>query len=122
MKVLTVRQPYAQAIVEGDKTVEVRSRPTRHRGPLAIHAAARPEPCLREFCGGMPLGTVIGTVTVIDCRPLTGADLAAALLPDDFPTDGMWAWCLSEPLRVRPLPRRGQLGLWHVDDDELTYL
>jgi len=38
MKALTVRQPWAQAIAEGLKTVEVRSRPIRYRGLLAIHA------------------------------------------------------------------------------------
>jgi hypothetical protein len=39
MKALSVCQPWAWAIVSGLKTVENRSRPTRHRGLLVIHAS-----------------------------------------------------------------------------------
>jgi hypothetical protein len=39
MKALSVCQPWAWAIVHGIKTIENRSRPTRHRGPLVIHAS-----------------------------------------------------------------------------------
>lgn len=42
MKAITVRQPWAECIARGVKLVENRSRPTTHRGPLAIHAGARP--------------------------------------------------------------------------------
>jgi hypothetical protein len=38
MKVLTVRQPYAAAIMARLKTVEYRAWYTRHRGVLLIHA------------------------------------------------------------------------------------
>ena len=37
-KILTVRQPWAWAIAHGGKTTENRSQPTRHRGPVLIHA------------------------------------------------------------------------------------
>jgi hypothetical protein len=37
-RAITVRQPWAWAIAEGGKLVENRSRGTRHRGPLLIHA------------------------------------------------------------------------------------
>src|SRR5262249_14891229 len=40
MFALTVRQPYASLLVLGFKEFECRSWPTRHRGPLLIHAAA----------------------------------------------------------------------------------
>lgn len=40
MKAITVRQPWAWAIATGAKTVENRTRGTRYRGPLAIHAGA----------------------------------------------------------------------------------
>lgn len=44
MKALTVRQPWAWAIIHGGKDVENRSRNIvgSYRGPLAIHAALRP--------------------------------------------------------------------------------
>lgn len=39
IKVLAVRQPYASLIVEGLKTIEVRSRPTNIRERVAIYAS-----------------------------------------------------------------------------------
>jgi len=41
IKALTIRQPWAFAILNLGKDVENRSWRTRHRGPLLIHAAAR---------------------------------------------------------------------------------
>jgi hypothetical protein len=38
VRALTIKQPWAFAIAEGFKTVENRSKPTRYRGALAIHA------------------------------------------------------------------------------------
>lgn len=38
MKALTVRQPHAQLISLGVKTIETRSKPTKYRGELLIHA------------------------------------------------------------------------------------
>ena len=127
MRTLTVRQPYAHMIVIDDddgeyKSIEVRSRPTRHRGPLAIHAAAKPEPSLADLCEGVTFGAVIGTVDLYHCRPLTTADLDAACLPDDFDPEGLWAWCLRDPRPCKPLPCKGKLGLWQTDDSEIVYL
>jgi len=39
VKAITVRQPWAQLIAEGVKTIEWRTRPTSYRGPILIHAA-----------------------------------------------------------------------------------
>lgn len=41
MKAITIWQPYAAAIAVGLKRYETRSWATKHRGPLAIHAAAK---------------------------------------------------------------------------------
>ena len=39
IRVLAVRQPWASLIVEGLKTIEVRSRPTKIRGKILIYAS-----------------------------------------------------------------------------------
>ncbi len=41
MKALSVRQPFAWAIVHGGKDVENRSWATSYRGPVLIHAGMR---------------------------------------------------------------------------------
>jgi hypothetical protein len=40
MRVLTVRQPWAWAIIHGGKTIENRTAAWSYRGPVAIHAGA----------------------------------------------------------------------------------
>ncbi len=46
MKALSLHQPWASLIAEGVKTIETRSRATRYRGPLAIHAAKHRPPLM----------------------------------------------------------------------------
>lgn len=41
MKAISLWQPWASLIAEGEKCTETRSWPTSHTGPLAIHAALR---------------------------------------------------------------------------------
>jgi len=123
MKALTVRQPYAEAIAAGDKTIEVRSRPTKHRGALAIHAAKSiASGYSREECEGLPLGSVVCVVEVIDCRPLSRADLGKARVSEGFRTQGKFAWVLESPRRVVPFATRGQLNLWNLPDDSIEYV
>lgn len=51
MKALTLWQPWASLVARGEKTIETRSWPTDYRGPLAIHAAARPMRDARDCHG-----------------------------------------------------------------------
>lgn len=125
MKALSVRQPWAQLIADGEKTVEVRSRDTRHRGPLAIHASAKPDTGMAAECKGLLFGVVVCIVDVVDSRPLTLADVDPALLPDDWTRsecDGLFAWVLANPRLVEPVAAKGKLNFWHLEDREITYL
>lgn len=121
MKALTVRQPYATWIVKGIKTVEVRSRAIAHRGPLAIHAATTPAPGFEWEPGSeleFPRGVVIGTVKLVECRPLAMCDVDGAILPADWKAwecEGLFAWVLEAPELVNPFPAKGKLNLWEVD-------
>ena len=42
MKAISIRQPYANQILSGAKTIEVRSWPTKHRGDILIAVSASP--------------------------------------------------------------------------------
>lgn len=112
-------------IAIGAKRIETRSWPTRHRGPLAIHAAKRWDAELRSVCsaapfhdaltaGGypppydLPRGCVVATCELIACvrtEELTTPGVAPRpQLPHerDFGNyePGRWAWILAD---VRPL-------------------
>lgn len=49
MKAITVWQPWGTCLALGLKKNETRSWPTHYRGPIAIHAAAKNDPTLREL-------------------------------------------------------------------------
>jgi ASCH domain len=118
MKALSVCQPWAWAIVTGLKTVENRSRPTRHRGPLLIHASRSRRYLGEDFADLLPglppadwldFGALVGMVEVVGCVP------AEEVGDDPFAT-GPWCWLLRDARRVCPHPFKGQVGLFHVSD------
>lgn len=113
LKAITVRQPWANAILLG-KDVENRSRYFSHRGPLLIHAAKKvDESALTDpRILALPpkeliLGQLIGVVTVLDCVRTSDSPWADA---------NGWKLLLTNarPLRL-PVPWRGQLSLFDVD-------
>ena len=122
MKALTIRQPWAWAFFHARpvKDVENRSRNTRHRGPLAIHSAAKCSPAYYEAAAAeikritgkrpppleeLPLGQVLGTVNVVDCvrdsySPWAQRDMAH--------------WQVENPQPCEPFPAKGQQTLFEV--------
>lgn len=105
MKAISIRQPYANQIASGRKTIEVRSWPTRHRGDILICVSASPkiEPC----------GVALCIANLVDCRPMTRTDENPAL--SKLPAEGAWAWVLSDVRLIAPFPVRGRLGIYELD-------
>lgn len=74
-KALSIKQPWAWAIIEGFKDVENRSWPTSYRGPLFIHAGLKEAPLgwlalEREgidFLCEVEKGGIIGVVDLVAC-------------------------------------------------------
>lgn len=125
MKALTVRQPYAWAIAAGHKPVENRTRPTTHRGPLAIHAgvAWHPAGADDERVNALPRrpadelwtarGGVLAVADLVDCHQEAGGCCAP------WGDPGAWHWVLAAPRPLAELvPATGRLGLWDIDLDD----
>jgi len=122
-RALSVRQPWAQLIVQGAKDVENRSRSTRHRGRLYIHAATRLAcvPSARELLvkahfpegiSDLPRGAVIGTVDLIGCYP-HGPDCVICRVSPWASEHYTWHWVLAHPVQFdAPAPMLGQMGVW----------
>jgi hypothetical protein len=74
-KAISIKQPWAWAIIEGLKRVENRSWPTNYRGPLLIHAGLNEDHLGWlaldrmgiEFPDEVERGGIIGMVDLIDC-------------------------------------------------------
>lgn len=104
MKALSVKQPWANLIASGRKTIETRTWATEYRGEILIASTKHPDID--------PAGYAIAIVTLADCRPMTRHDEAAAHCPL-YPQ--AVAWVLQDIRRITPFPVRGALGLFDVD-------
>ena len=121
VKALTIRQPWAWAVIHGGKDVENRWWRTTYRGALLIHAAqtADPDPAAPAAvlwtmadpgAFGQPRtafrarGAIIGFVHLADVLTDSRSRWAAV---------GRYHWVLEFPSPVDPpLPCPGRPGLW----------
>lgn len=129
IKALSVRQPWASAIMAGLKMAENRSWTVNYRGPLLIHAAMRPaapetiSPEASELLAplgdfaALPHGVALGWVELTDIvtperwRSLWGASPLVT---------GPWCWRLERPtLLARQVDCPGRQKLFSVPADLL---
>jgi hypothetical protein len=109
LKAITVHQPWAGAIVRGEKRVENRTWPIQFRGRLLIHAGASGE--------GEPKRAILGSVQVVDCVRLDPkssewADYEPWILPNH------WHWLLADAKQFQqPVKCSGRQGLWSPSED-----
>lgn len=104
MKALSVKQPWANLIASGVKTIETRVWATDFRGDVLIASSKQPRIA--------PAGCAAAVVELTDCRPMTLSDEAAAMCPI---YDDVVAWVLRNISAIKPFPVRGQLGPFEVD-------
>lgn len=107
MKAISVRQPWASMIADGEKTIETRTWSTNYRGDLLIVSSRKPA------IAGLPTGQGLCIVRLFDCRPMTKEDEPAAGCEL---YEWAWAWDLENLRTIEPFEVRGQLGLYEVDD------
>ena len=106
LRALSVRQPWAELILRGHKTVEYRSQATHVRGRVYLYASlSKPDPAdalsvapLALCLDDLPRGVIVGTVELVGCE-----------LGDDG-----YEWQLAHPQRLdTPLtPREQPQAVW----------
>jgi hypothetical protein len=137
MRILTVRQPWAWAIIHGGKNVEnrVRNIAGDYRGPVAIHAAQANDVeawaklgRLSLFSYGLALdaresligGAIIGVVDLVDVhRPLWDNSCDGERVCSPWAEVDGWPHhlVLATPRALaEPITYRGALGLRRLDD------
>lgn len=72
MKALTIKQPWATLIMQGDKRFEFRSWQTKYRGDLLIHAGKGIDKeamkrLAKYLPAELPYGKILGKVKLVDC-------------------------------------------------------
>ncbi len=115
MRAITIRQPWAELIIRGDKDVENRSWRTTHRGPLLIHAGLAAD---RASCEQYRVpedvehGAIIGVVELVD---------VTRTRTSPWHEDGSWGWYLARARRFRkPIPLKGKRMLFDVPDRKVA--
>lgn len=103
IKAISVQQPYASMIADGEKTIETRRWTTRYRGELLIVSSKRP--------AIEPAGYALAIVKLAACRLMRKRDEKAACCPI-YP--GARAWLLEDIRKIEPFPVTGQLGIYEV--------
>lgn len=108
---ISIRQPHAWAIMAGLKSVEFRSKPTRYRGPVLIHAGKSEQDlaALDQYLAERPdlanptlyFGCLLGVVDLTDCRLLG---------KDDF------GLVLANPRPIEPVIAKGNLAMLYETD------
>jgi len=115
-KVLTIRQPWAHAIVHLGKDVENRSWRAHYLGPLLIHASAQQEddpgdllaqhmsrPPGQKILAQLRTSSIVGIANLSDYVRDSGSKWASK---------GQWHWLLRGVRPIKPIPCTGRLGLW----------
>lgn len=122
MKAISVRQPWANLIAHGIKTVETRTWRTFYRGSLLICAGQSIDKnsgsiirCPSQYISKEPQGVGLAICRLDDCVEMKPHHENDACCPC-FP--GLFAWILSDVRPILPFPVRGQLGLFEVEMPE----
>ena len=122
MKCLSVSQPFANLIVQGKKTIELRRWNTNFRGEFFIHA---PQKIKKNDCKRLKIseklvtGAIIGKAQIYDVKKYnTVSDLLADskkhLASKSFQKN-RYGFLLknAKPFRI-PIPCKGKLGFFDV--------
>jgi hypothetical protein len=122
---ITIKQPWAQLIVAGHKTIETRTH-SRFGGlqgqRIYIHAGRGYDPTGTDIAtryltadqlSTLTTGAIIATAYVSEARELTEQDEANALIECQTPRYGL---VLSDITPIEPIPAKGKQGVWYLPE------
>jgi len=123
LKCLSISQPFADLIVSGKKTIELRKWNTNFRGEFLIHAPIkiRIEDCKRlKITKKLVTGVIIGKAELYDVKKYNSSkevknDQKFHFASKNF-QDKTFGFKIknAKPLRI-PIPWKGQLGFFDVE-------
>lgn len=126
MKALSIRQPWAWAILHAGKNIENRTWNTTFRGRFLIHAGASLDKAAYQLMRlypmpgvilpephAFPRGGIVGRATLVDVmRP--GSPMTVPWY------EGFYGFMLENPQVVPFIPLKGKLNFFEVPDEALA--
>lgn len=120
MKSLSLKQPFAELILQGRKTIELRKWNTNFRGEFLIHASKSPDvKSMEKFKFKiLPSGFILGKAKLIGVKHYTNKkefeeDKNKHLANSEW---GEYGFILQDVERFdKPIPALGKLGFWNFE-------
>ena len=124
MKCLSLKQPYAELLVSGKKTIELRTWNTRFRGEFLVHASKKvdKDACIRMKIDpdSLATGAVVGKATLYDVKAYHNT---RSFLQDKnkhhssgILSDHMYGFLVKHAHKFRnPFILKGKLGFFNVE-------
>lgn len=116
MKVLSIKQPYAELILSGKKTIELRNWNTKFKGKFLIHSSQNSDKkAMKKFkFSNLPTGKILGEVELIEVKKYKNEseqikDKDKHLADSTF---GKYGFVLKNPKRINPIDAKGKLNFW----------
>ncbi|MDE1814138.1 MAG: ASCH domain-containing protein [Thaumarchaeota archaeon] len=123
MKCLSVSQPYADLIINGKKTIELRTWNTKFRGEFLIHAPIKIKDNVCKKLGidrsSLRTGVIIGKAEIYDVKSYESIKALKEDYNKHFATEEFlrhkYGFLLRKPQALRvPIPYKGSLGFFEV--------
>ena len=128
MKVITIKQPWASLIAAGYKAFEFRTWNTKYRGDILIHAGLGIDKIaierFKHYNLEYPSGCIIAKAKLTDSiyvdeefikKVSSKNPLVYKGLIDKKDWEG-YAFKLENVKKNKPIPIKGQLGLWNFNE------
>ena len=119
MKALSLKQPFAELIVQGRKKIELRKWNTKFRGKFLIHASKIPDKkAMKKFgFASLPTGCIVGKAFLKDVKKYKNRvdhrkdrNLHLASRPW-----GDYGFILENPQRTKQIPYKGWFNFWEFN-------
>jgi len=116
MKAISLKQPWADMILKGMKSIETRKWKTPHRGDILICSSKNvDDPQYKDRV----LGHALCVVNLFEIKVMKHDHEENACCKLYF---GAYAWFLKDLRRIKPFPMKGALGVFDIEDKEIVYL
>lgn len=128
MKALSIKQPWAELILQGRKTIEIRSWNTNYRGYFLIHASKKPDIkamkmfnfCREKLLYGYLLGYAkLSDVVIYNSEKEFIKDRDKHLSLYEERKYPVYGFVLEDIHRIKPIKYKGKLGFFNVPEIEL---
>jgi len=119
MKALSLKQPFAELILQGKKKIELRKWNTKFRGSFLIHSSKKPnEEAMKKFgFENLPCGFIVGKATLVNIKEYQNEeehrkDKKFHLANNAW---GKFGFILKDVERINLIPVKGNLNFWEFD-------